>query len=281
MQILGLLLSRSFDTTGAFETRVVVEAIDVKFGRGAVEGNAHIAPRHISGPIHGIEYSLDGCFGTRQGRSKAAFVAHGGTQTLFMQHLLQRMEHLGTHAQPFLKRRCPHGTNHKLLKSNGSIGVRASVDDIHHGDRHHIGIGPTDISIQGDTQLRGCRFGYGQRDAQDGVGTQFRLRGGAVEVDQLPVDTTLLEGIGPFECFCNHLVDVVYSLLYPFTTVTQFITVAQFEGLVCTGRSSRRNRGTASYTRIEHNIDFDCGVAPRVENLPSLNVCNFFHTNLI
>ena len=88
----------------------------------------------------------------------------------------------------------------------------------------------------------------------------FDFEGGTVEVDQLPVDTTLLERVGPFESFCNHIVDMMHSLLHTFSTIARFIAVAQFEGLMCPGRCARRNSGTASNTRIKHYIDFDRGV---------------------
>ena len=71
------------------------------------------------------------------------------------------------------------------------------------------------------------------------------------------------------------VVYVVDGLLYAFTAVTLFVSVAQFEGFIRSGRSSGGNRGPTHYTVFAEDFYFDSGIAPRIENFPAFDFLNF------
>lgn len=114
------------------------------------------------------------------------------------------------------------------------------------------------------------RPGRGQRDAQNGVGTQPRLVGCAVEFYHAAVYGYLVKETFPFECVGNLSVDVGDSLFYTFSTVATFVAVAQFRGPSllpdrCPGGTDARPITPFSpYTSTSTG-----GVAAGVENFPA------------
>ena len=130
----------AFCTFGAFELGIVVDTVFVKFGRGAVHTDSHIAAfalaaRLVTGFLNRLDDRFQRVFGTVQGRSETALVAYGRTQSAVVQHFLQRVEHLGAHAQPFPERSGSDRTDHKFLERDRSVRMRTAVDDIHHRNR--------------------------------------------------------------------------------------------------------------------------------------------------
>lgn len=67
------------------------------------------------------------------------------------------------------------------------------------------------MSVEGNTLLSGSSLGNGQRDTEDGVGTELALVGGTIELVQELVDLGLLLNIEVLldEGGANDLVDVL------------------------------------------------------------------------
>lgn len=168
----------------------------------------------VSGPFDGRQYGLYGIFGTPECRSKASFVAYGRAESAVAKGRFQRMESFGAHAQPLAQGGSSHRPYHELLKGDGGVGVRAAVDDVHHGHGQHITVYASYVGIERPSECCGCGPGRGQRDAQDGVGTQPRLVGRAVEFYHAAVYGYLVKEAFPFECVGYLSVDVGDSVLH-------------------------------------------------------------------
>lgn len=91
----------------------------------------------------------------------------------------------------------------------------ATVQDILEGngqDEGLLGSGKVgDVSVEGNTLLSGGSLGNGQRNTEDGVGTELALVGGTIELVQELVDLGLLLNIEVLldEGGANDLVDVL------------------------------------------------------------------------
>ena len=75
-------------------------------------------------------------------------------------------------------------------------------------------------------------MGHSQRNAQNGVSTQLRLGGRAVELEHLLVDGALLGDLHSCQCRSYDVVHVGHSLEHSLAAVALLVAVAQLEGLV-------------------------------------------------
>ena len=96
---------------------------------------------------------------------------------------------------------------HELLEVDVVVGVGPAVDDVHHRDREHVGVGAAHVPVQRQLELVGRGLGHGQRGAQDGVGPQPALVVGPVEGDELAVEPALVEGLEPHDRVADLAVD--------------------------------------------------------------------------
>ncbi len=126
----------------------------------------------------------------------AALVAHaGGGGAVLLQDVLQGVEHLGAHAQGLAEATGAHRHDHELLDLHVVGGVSAAVENVHHGHGQNLGRWRRRYSCTGGAQGLGRRLGAGQGSAQNGVGAQLGLVGGAVQLDQSLVDGGLIQHI--------------------------------------------------------------------------------------
>lgn len=91
----------------------------------------------------------------------------------------------------------------------------ATVQDVLEGngqDEGLLGSGEVgDVSVEGNTLLSGSSLGNGQRDTEDGVGTELALVGGSIELVQELVNLGLVLNIDVLldEGGANNVVDVL------------------------------------------------------------------------
>ena len=95
----------------------------------------------------------------------------------------------------------------------------ATVHDIHHRDRQDLGVGAADVAEQRQLKGHGSRLGGGQGNAQDGVGAQLALGGGAVELKHARVDVDLVGGVAADQLRGDQLVHVLHGLEDPLAKV--------------------------------------------------------------
>jgi hypothetical protein len=83
--------------------------------------------------------------------------------------------------------------------------------------------------------------GTGRRNAQDGVGAELGLVGGAVQVNHGLVDAALVGGVEAGQCRCDLVDDSVNRLLDTLAEVASLVSVAELNGLVFTGGGTGGN----------------------------------------
>ncbi len=148
----------------------------------------------------------------------------------------------------------------------------AAVDDVHHRDGEHIGVGAADIAVQGDVEVVGGSVGNCEAHAEDGVGAELALGGGAVELDHSLVNGALLKSGHTYDSGGNDVVHVGNSLEDALAEVALLVAVAKLEGFVLAGGCSRRNSCYSLDAGFEDNFYFNCGIAPGIEDFPTCNL---------
>ena len=240
--------------------------------------------RWEAGLFDGLDDDLQRVLIGRQVGSVAALVADaGGGSAVLLQGLLQLMEDLGAVAQGFLEALGADGHDHELLDIDAVGGVGAAVEDVHHGHGQGLGIDAADVVVQAHAGGLGRGLGAGQGDAEDGVGTQAGLIGGAVELDEHLVDGDLVQSVQADHGLGDFAVDVFDSHRDALAAVAGLVAVAKLAGLVDTGGSAGGDSRAADGAVIEGDLDFDRGVAAGVQDLTRENVNDFeilFHRYL-
>ena len=151
------------------------------------------------------------------------------------------MENLGDRTQTLGVGGETLGHNHELLEINRSVGMRAAIDDVRHGDRQHFGVGSAEIFEERDANGLGGGFGIGEGNGQNGVRTKLGLGFCAVEFEHDAVHGQLVEGIDTLqrgENFFGHIFDRLADAL---AVVALFVAVAHFEGFMLAGARAGRN----------------------------------------
>ena len=284
LEVLDLLLRRTLGALLAFELRIVVYAVLIELRRSAVHADRHVAALtlaagFISGSLDGFDDRIERVLRTVQRGSETALVAHGRRKAAVVEHLLQVVEHLGAHAHGLLERRSAHGADHELLKSDGSVGVRTAVDDVHHRHGQTLGVRTADITVERHAEVVGGGTGHGQRNAEDGIGAQIRLGLGAVELDHRLVDADLIGYVHADDGGCDHLVHVPHGFLHALAQIAALVAVAQFERLVLAGRGTARNGCAAEGAGYGTNFDLHGRITSRIEDFPCMNLYNLHTEN--
>ena len=171
-QVSNLFGRSTFSTVGTFKLRIVINAfLIVKFGSGTVHSDCHVLARFVSGSFDGGHNRSQSIFRTVQSRSETAFVANSSAQTSVVQYFLQCVEYFSTHTQAFTEALRTYRADHEFLECDRSIGVRTSIDNIHHRNRQYISICSTDITVKRLVEIVGSSFSYSKRYSKHGVCT--------------------------------------------------------------------------------------------------------------
>ena len=171
-----------------------------------------------------------------------------------MEHFLEVVEHLCTHADTFLEAACADGTDHELLEADGSVRVCAAVDDVHHRHGEAVSVASADIFVEGEIEIVGSSLGYGERYTEDSVGTEIALGVSAVESQHGLVNLDLVECAHTLEGFGDGAVYVGHSLLHALAHVASLVTVAELESFVYAGRCTRGYRCAATCAGFEDYV---------------------------
>ena len=153
--------------------------------------------------------------------------------------------------------------------------MRAAVEDVHHGHGQGFGVDAADIVVQAHAAGGGAGLGAGQGGAQDGVGAESGLVGGAVELDEQLVDRGLIQHVQADKRLGDLAVDVLDRLQHALAAVTALVAVAQLAGLVDAGGSAGGNGSAADGAVVQRDLDLNGGVAAGVQNLSGHHVNDF------
>ena len=69
-----------------------------------------------------------------------------------------------------------------------------TIDDVHHRNRQDIGIGSTDVTVEGNAKIFSSSLGNSQGNAENGICSEIALGGSSVKLDHGLVDSSLLKG---------------------------------------------------------------------------------------
>ena len=227
--------------------------------------------------VDGFENGGEGCFVRRQVGSEAALVADRGIEPLGMQHFLEGMEHLGAVAHRFGERRRADGKNHELLDVDAVVGMRAAVDDVHHGHRQGYIAGASQVPIQRQTVVARGRMRRRQGHGQQGIRAQIGFEIGAVGLQQAGVEPALILGVESNQRIAQRTVDVRHRLEHALAAVALRVAVAQFHRLARAGGGAGRHRGAADDAGMQHHIRFDGGISAGIDDFTSPDIDDSTH----
>ena len=199
--------------------------------------------------------SFDGRFGR-----EPTFVAERGREAAVVQHALQRVVRLGSHAQRFAERRGADGREHELLEVDVRVGVRATVEHVHARQRQRVRVRAADVAVEREVALVGAGLRRGERDAEQRVRAEARLVVRAVELDQRLVEEALVEAFDPDDRLADLAVDVRDRALDALAAVA-VAAVAQLDRLVGAGARPARDGRAAPGPGEELDLDLDGRVA--------------------
>jgi len=158
------------------------------------------------------------------------------------------------------------GHDHEFLEIDGRVGMRAAVHDVHHRHRQDLRVRTAEVFVERLVEGGGGGLGRGERDAEDGVGAELRLGGGAVEFDHRAVHAGLVAGVVADQGGGELGLDVAHGLLDAFAAEAGLVAVAQFDGLVFTGAGAGGHGRAAEVPGGEFDINFNRGVATGVDD---------------
>ncbi len=115
----------------------------------------------------------------------------------------------------------------------------ATVQNIQHGNGHHVCISPTEIAVEGQSRGFRSRFCVRQAHPQYGICAQAGLVLGAVQLQQRIVERLLIERVHSNDCRLDRRVDVLDGAANALSAIARLLSIAQFERLMNTGRGPR------------------------------------------
>ena len=248
---------------------------------GDVHGQGDVLAGLVAGLLDGLDDELEGLAVGVEVGGEAALVAQAGGQAALLHDRLEGVVDLGAHAQGLTEGGGADGGDHELLDVHVGVGVGAAVEDVHHGHGQDVGVGAADVLEQVQAGGLGGGLGGGQGDAEDGVGAELALVGGAVELDHELVETALVGGVEADDLGGDDVVDVVDGLLHSLAAVTALVAVAQLNGLEGTGGGARGDGGASGSTVLQEDLDLEGRVATGVEDLAGVNVLDEGHLVLL
>ena len=247
-------------------------------GGSSVDGDLEVLAGLVAGLLDGLNDDLQSVLVLLQVGSVAALVANtGGGSAVLLQHGLQGVEDLSAAAQSLAEGRSGDRHDHELLDLHVVGGVSAAVEDVHHGNRQLLGVNAADIVVQSHAQGLGSSLGASQGSAQNGVGAQTALVGGAVQLDHGLVDGDLVQNVHADQALSDLGVHVLHSVLNALAHVTALVAVTQLAGLIDTGGSAGGNGGTAHGAVLQVHLDLNGGVAAAVQDLTAQDVNDLDH----
>src|SRR5450830_47546 len=157
---------------------------------GDVEREPDVLARGEAGLLDRDEDQVQRRAVARQVGGEATLVAESGAQALGLQHGLQGVVDLGAGTQRLTERRGADRGDHELLDVDVGVGVRPTVEAVHHRDGQDVRVRSTDVAEERQVDRVGCGLRDGERDADD------RVLDALAQVARL-VAVTTLDG---FEC---------------------------------------------------------------------------------
>ena len=110
--------------------------------------------------------------------------------------------------------------DHELLEVNAVIGVRATVEHVHHWYWKNMSVGSADVAVERHLHVCCCGFCNGKTGAKNRICAKTTFVVGAIEFDQFEIDCSLIDGIPAGEAVGNLGIDVVDRCRHTFAEVS-------------------------------------------------------------
>ena len=203
----------------------------VKFARCGVQCQQDIVAQHIAGIFDCLGNDIE-CFviGT-QTRRKSPFISYARAITRFFEYVAQCVKNFCTCAQAFCKIFSACGHDHKFLQINTAIGMRATVQNIHHWYGQLTRRGATDIAIEGHAISCGSGFGRRERNAQYAICADCALVGCAIDIAHDLIDFYLVRWVKANNGFGNFIIDILNSFFHALAQIAR-LPIAHFHSFV-------------------------------------------------
>src|SRR4030095_13220269 len=184
------------------------------------------------------------------------------------------MENLASRAQSFGERGHASWHDHELLEIYGGVGMRATVDDVHHRYRQHLGIRPTEIFEKRQAELARRRASRRQRDRENGVGAELGLVRRPIEGDHCLVKADLVESVHADHFFRDDFVHIRDSFGDTATEEPLFHSVPQLPRFMFASARATWDDGAADSAALEPDHGFNSRIAARIDYLPAMDLDN-------
>ena len=249
----------------------------VEFGGGGIEGEGHVLAGAVAGGFAGLGDEAECLAGHATNVGDEGVVADIGGMAGGVEGFFQGLEDFGTHADALGHGGGGDGLYHELLDVDGIVGVLAAIDDVHHRHGQGTGVDAADVAVEREADILGRRLGHREGDAEDGVGAEAGLVGGAVQVDHHVVDLDLVGGVQPGQHVEDLALHVGRSLADALAAEAGFVAVAQLHRLVRAGGGAGGHRDPAHGAAVEHHLHLERRVAAAVEDLAGDDVGDVGH----
>ena len=127
-----LLLRVALCAAFTFELRVVIDTVFEELGGCTVESECDVATDLVASCFNCLCECVEGIFCAVELRCETAFVTYSCAEATIVENLLEAVEALSTHADGFAECSGTDWADHELLECDRCVGVRATVDNIHH-----------------------------------------------------------------------------------------------------------------------------------------------------
>ena len=154
-----------------------------------------------------------------------------------------------------------------------------AIQNIHHGHRQKMCSRAPHIAVQGHGKSRRGSLGTGKRHGQHGVGAQILLVLRTVQLDKLPIDLVLIQGIGAQQRRGDLFICIPHGMLYPQPKISG-LPVPKLHRLE-TPRAGAGGHGgcsliTVSVPMIQNrHLCLHGRIASGIQNFPGMNGFNF------
>ena len=183
-----------------------------------------------------------------------------------------RVVFLGAHPQGLPEAAGAHRHDHELLDLHVVGGVSAAIEDVHHGHGQHLGVDAANVVVEGAAQALSSGLGAGQGGAQDGVGAQVGLVGGAVQLDHGLIDGGLIQHVHAHQALGDLGVHVLHSVEDALAQVAALVAVPQLAGLIDAGGSAGGHSSAAHGAVFQIDLHLNGGIAAGVQDLTAQDV---------
>ena len=276
-----LLFASEFGSVCALLPCVVVYAVVEEFAGCAVETDGYVLAGYVACFLNGLNDDVECVFCSVKCGSETAFVANCSAETAGFEHALEVVEYFCAHADAFVERCSADRTDHEFLEADGSVGVCAAVDDVHHRNGKNVCVATADVFVEGQVEVVGSCLCNSERYAEDGVCAEVALCVGAVKSEHGFVDGDLVESAHTYEGRCDRTVYISHCFEDAFAHVAALVAVAELKSFVDACGCARGNGCTTACARFKNYVYFYCGVAAGIEHLTSGDFLNFHNSFII